>query len=132
MSPLHAQPEPDPVALSAVVAPAGSQLQQQVAATAAQGRRAPAGADEKPVASRTLSVPLGPRARLSYEPARRAPIPALDAADRDRTAPAIALQFQSPRSDSPRNLLKLQLSGGGVMQFRPRGGGLAVRYQTRF
>lgn len=80
-----------------------------------------------------LSLALGARAQLVYEPRLWRAQDAPGAGFRNRDAGGhLSLHFKSPRGSGPRNLLRLQLSGGGVMQFRPRGGGLTVRYQSQF
>ena len=80
-----------------------------------------------------LSLALGARAQLVYEPPLWRPraMPGSVVASGETEA-HLALQFRSPRDGGPRNLLRLQLSGGSVMQFKPRGGGLTVRYQAQF
>ena len=46
---------------------------------------------------------------------------------------SLGLEFRSPAaSQGPRSILRVQLSGDSVLNFRPRGGGMAVTYRSQF
>ncbi len=82
----------------------------------------------------TLGLALGPRTRLVYEPRPVRPWAEANAALTGAPAQArVGLEFKtvSP-STGARNLLRVQLAGGGALQFRPRGGGLTVAYREQF
>lgn len=96
-----------------------------LAATAAQAQT-----DE--AASRALRLELGDRARLQVAPRpdRQAWVPQ-DVGRPQQTA-ALGLEFASAPSDGPQRLLRVQLSGDSMLNFRPRGGGLSVTYRSKF
>ena len=46
---------------------------------------------------------------------------------------SLGLEFRSPAaSQGPRSILRVQLSGDSVLNFRPRGGGMAATYRSQF
>ncbi|MDQ2780189.1 MAG: hypothetical protein M3Y32_11615 [Pseudomonadota bacterium] len=94
---------------------------------------APAFADSQSSQRPALSLSLGSRAEILYEPRQWRPQDVIGGGYRNADGAArLSLQFKSPRRNPPRNLLRVQLSGGGVMLFKPGGGGLTVRYQAQF
>lgn len=80
-----------------------------------------------------LSLRVGSRAQLIYEPRLWRPqeLPANAVLEGDGAA-HLSLQLKASRRIGPRDLLRLELSGGGVMQFKPRRRGLMLRYQSQF
>jgi hypothetical protein len=75
---------------------------------------------------------LSARTRVVYETEATLPWRAGDSAG-PRTA-RVALEFKSksPVANLREGLMRVQLSGDAVLQFRPRGGGMQVMYRERF
>lgn len=81
-----------------------------------------------------LRVGLTPRTQLIYEPKPWQPATPLptDYTVR-RPQQSLGLEFKAARKDqSVKSLLRVQLSGDSVLQFRPRGGGMTVTYKSQF
>jgi hypothetical protein len=86
-----------------------------------------------PVPGAALSLSLGPRVNVVYEQRRLQdlgqPIDLPVRPARNR----LGMEFRSPAaSQGPRGILRLQLSGDSALNFRPRGGGMAVTYRSSF
>jgi len=82
-----------------------------------------------------LRLPLSRRAQLVVQTRPWQPVDALTAQTLPATAqqPSLGLEFKAKRpTDGALSLLRVQLSGESVLQFRPRGGGLAVSYRSQF
>lgn len=46
---------------------------------------------------------------------------------------SLGMEFRTPNgSQGPRSILRVQLSGDSVLNFRPRGGGMTVIYRSQF
>lgn len=81
-----------------------------------------------------LKLGLTQRTQLVYEPRPWQPATPLptDYTVR-RPQPSLGLEFKSASKDqSVKSLLRVQLSGDSVLQFRPRGGGMTVTYKSQF
>ena len=90
--------------------------------------------------ARAWSPVLGVRAALSahtrliYESESGLPWRSTDNSGAPPRTTRVALEFKSksPVGDLRNGLMRVQLSGDSVLQFKPRGGGLQVMYRERF
>jgi hypothetical protein len=83
----------------------------------------------------TLQFELNPRARLLVQPPQRAALAPVALQPSRATESGVGLEFKLRPASSSRDLqqlLRLQLSQRSALQFRPRGGGLAVTYREQF
>lgn len=81
-----------------------------------------------------LRMGLNQRTQIVYEPRPWQPATPLptDYAVR-RPQPSLGLEFKTAsRNEAARSLLRVQLSGDSVLQFKPRGGGMTVTYKSQF
>ena len=81
----------------------------------------------------TLRLGVNERVNVVYEQPRwqgQTPVAELLA---PQARASLGLEFRSPAaSQGPRSILRVQLSGDSVLNFRPRGGGMAVTYRSQF
>jgi hypothetical protein len=81
----------------------------------------------------TLSLALGPRTHVVYEPRPQWWADPHTVATGAPAEARLGLEFRTiSAATGAENLLRVQLSGGGALQFRPRSGGMAVAYRCRF
>jgi hypothetical protein len=80
-----------------------------------------------------LRVDLTPRTRLVVQPAEQRPWHDAAALYGERREAGVGLEFKTSRKKGlPPNLLRVQMTSNSTLQFRPRGGGLAVTYREQF
>ncbi len=86
------------------------------------------------LAAQPLKLELNERARLVYTPKPWAPAtPRPEDAGRAPPQAQLGLEFAGhSASKDVKSLLRVQLSGDSVLNFRPRGGGLTVTYKSTF
>lgn len=81
-----------------------------------------------------LRVGLTQRTQIVYEPRPWQPATPLPVDYTVRKPqPSLGLEFKNANKDqSVKSLLRVQLSGDSMLQFRPRGGGMTVTYKSQF
>jgi hypothetical protein len=80
-----------------------------------------------------LRLNLSARTRLVFQPAEQRPWGPYPGLAPEPQQPALGLEFKSSKPGSGlRHALRVQLSSKESLQFRPRGGGLAVTYRAQF
>lgn len=95
--------------------------------------RAPAEvADPAAAAGAALRLPLAEHAQMVYQP-RPWQQPDTPTASLPASRASLGLEFKAVRpTDGAASVLRVQLAGDSVLQFRPRGGGLSITYRSQF
>jgi hypothetical protein len=89
----------------------------------------PPNAFDRPV----LTLHLSERTTLIFQPPERRPWGEHPGLAPQPAPQALGLEFKAARpSGLPPHVLRVQLSSNESLQFRPRGGGLAVTYRAQF
>jgi hypothetical protein len=80
-----------------------------------------------------LTLALSERTTLVFQPPERRPWGDYPGLAPEPPRQALGLEFKAARpSGLPPHVLRVQLSSKETLQFRPRGGGLAVTYRAQF
>jgi hypothetical protein len=80
-----------------------------------------------------LTLVLSERTTLVFQPPERRPWGEYPGLAPEPVPQAFGLEFKAARASGlPPHVLRVQLSSKESLQFRPRGGGLAVTYRAQF
>lgn len=80
-----------------------------------------------------LTLALSERTTLVFQPPERRPWGEYPGLAPEPARQAFGLEFKAARASGlPPHVLRVQLSSKETLQFRPRGGGLAVTYRAQF
>lgn len=81
-----------------------------------------------------LTLPLSGNTTLIFQPPEQRPWGDFPGTRPDAPEKAFGLEFKAGRDTGglPKHVLRVQLSSKESLQFRPRGGGLAIAYRAQF